>query len=144
MHFTSSLAAMVMGGAAFVGLSNFADLMLGHEQFMRVNSIAYENGKIYTDRTIYANRMVADWNVTIVGETRNAPFCKTIAGDGIDQGWSIYSRDKRKTSVLTLDEWVGDDGCADRLTAGQYSMFVTWVPRDGGPPVSATLHFDRK
>lgn len=133
------------GGLIIAGVAWAATNPLFVEQpFMRVESIRYEAGMIYTHRTINVQRTVADWRVTIVGENRDAPFCQTKAGDGIDEGWSIYSEDSKARAQMPLDVWVGDVGCADRLTPGKYTMFTTWTPRDGTDPVYQTTEFERK
>lgn len=133
-----------IGGTVIAGVALIATNPIFTEPaFMTVNGMRYDQGQIYVDRSVNVPRTVADWRVTIVGSDRNAPFCQTQAGPDIDQGWSVYQESMQGERQMPLDQWVGDAGCADRLTAGEYTMIVTWTPRDGTDPVVATLDFER-
>lgn len=106
------------------------------QPFMTIHSMEYADGHVYVDRTVEEPHRVADWRVTVVSTEEDAPSCQTVAGPELHQGWSDYDAGRTQNS-FTLDVWVGDEGCADRLSDGEYLMFVTWTPRDDTPPVTA-------
>jgi hypothetical protein len=104
--------------------------------FMEVHGIEYDGNVVRTDRTIYGvddHSVIADWSVTVVPNDRNNPSCQTTPGPDRDQGWSEYFPSERIQKTLPFDIWVGDArGCWDRLTPGEYTVHVSWTPRDGG------------
>lgn len=109
--------------------------------FMVVNDMRVVGDTVFIDRTIQKPRRIADWRVTVLNENSDEPFCQTVPGRGPDRGWSVYTPGDSVKSML-LDVWVGDPGCSERLEQGRHMMFVTWTPRDGGPPVTAKAFFD--
>ena len=108
--------------------------------FLIVHDLAYDAGYVTAKRTI-VREGVADWRVTIASEDRGAPYCQTIPGQNRDEGWSIYKPAGTAVTTFTLDVWVGDPGCDDRLEPGPHQMFVTWTPRDKTEPVTASIDF---
>ncbi|MEL7281334.1 MAG: hypothetical protein AAGK79_13320 [Pseudomonadota bacterium] len=131
-----TLTSAMIGGGFAIGLAGGVALLPERPQpFMTVHSMVYSDGRVHADRTFFAPSRVADWAVTIVSEVDDPPSCNTIKGLGLHQGWSRYSPG-RNASDFSLNEWVNDPGCLERLTPGLYSMYVTWTPRDGSPPVT--------
>lgn len=143
MQSTGAALSIILGGAIFAGINGASDFVLGPEHFMRVISVEYSNDIVSAERTIHVERGVADWRVTIVGVDQDAPLCQTIPGAALHHGWSIYRSDDPTLSEMHLDDWVGDIGCAGRLESGNYTMFMTWTPRDGSDPVSEIKTFER-
>lgn len=135
MNFTSSLS-----GAAFAYLFvNGVVAVLPEAPFLEVHSVTYQGGEVITDRTINGPETPADWQVSVVAVDRAPPSCSTVKGPELHQGWSHYAPSPRAKKKMPLDIWVGDKGCYDRLTSGDYSMHMTWTPRDGQTPVSAIV-----
>jgi hypothetical protein len=136
----------VGGGAIMAGIALIVSSPLTErtpEKFMDVQSIYYLDGNVHSTRIVNVPKMIADWRVTVVGDTPNAPFCQTTQGRSINKGWSIYVQEGAEEKVYSLDDWVWDDsGCSDRLTPGFYTMFMEWEPRDGTDTVIATLRFE--
>jgi hypothetical protein len=137
---TATLGGTVLAGIALL----VTNPLYPDETFLTVHQMRYSDGQVYATRTVHGDVTVADWRVTIVGEDRHAPYCQTVPGTDINEGWSIYNYSEASETSWPLDIWVGDAGCADRLTEGNYTMFVTWTPRDGTPTVHAATKFTRK
>jgi hypothetical protein len=143
MQGTGAALSLMIGGAIFAGINGASDLFLGPERFMEVGSVEYSNGIVSAERIIHVDRIVADWRVTIVGVEQDAPLCQTVPGAALHHGWSIYRGNDPIHTEMSLDDWVGDSGCADRLENGEHMMFITWTPRDGSEPVSTITTFER-
>ena len=127
-----SLAAIATVSAV-AGLSLIPD---PQKPFMDVHKMEYSDGQVFAERTVLSPVRIADWRVTVVANGVTAPSCQTVPGMDLHEGWSKYEPGTRNSS-MSLDEWVGDPGCFDRLTPGSHTMFVTWTPRDDSPPVTA-------
>lgn len=138
-----STSNMVVGAVMVAGALQLAvSALVPRVDFLTVHDIHYENnGVILADRTI--NRgVVADWRVTVVPDDRDGPICNTVPGSGIHEGWSAYQRSPRTVRRFTIDEWVGDPGCYERLNKGElYGMYVAWTPRGEDGPVSYKITF---
>lgn len=140
MHSISTLiGASVLAGVGYIAT---IPVFNSKQPFMEVIDVRYEGGKVIAIREVLVAKMVADWRVTVVGERRDAPYCQTTPGIALNKGWSKYERAEPTQQVMELDVWVGDEtGCLDRLTVGNYSMFMTWTPHDGGTPVYSSIQF---
>ena len=103
--------------------------------------------RVVGDRTIIDSRIrrdvIADWRVTVVRAGEDGPSCSTLPGPDEHQGWSHYAKRPRGETTFPIDVWVGDPGCWDRLGSGAHLMYVTWTPRDGTPPVTASTEFSK-
>ena len=139
----------IIAGALYLLTEPFS---LSPSPFMTVHRMEYLQGTVHVERTIRVPQntvgeevidrpIIADWRVTGVGEGANSPTCQTVPGPKQHEGWSTYGVTERKQQSFLLDEWVGDPGCADRLTPGDYTMFVTWTPRNGSDPVARVHRF---
>ena len=127
--------------AASLGLSFSVGSYLFEQPFLTVHEISYVDGTIYADRTVNRS-VVGDWRVTIVQEDRDGPTCNTIPGTDIHEGWSPYSASPRQVRSFSLDVWVNDTGCLERLEKGsEHHMFMSWSPRDDSDPVAYKLNF---
>jgi|GEM_PF-5111629 len=141
IHTLQSVAGgLLLAGAAALMTNPF----FGEDPFLRVINLEYSNGKIYVEREIPGPFTVADWRVTVVGSAQDAPYCQTVPGPKMHQGWSPYKPSPRAISDMSLDIWVGDPGCFDRLEPGEYLMLITWTPRDGREPVVYKKTIERK
>lgn len=94
-------------------------------------------------REVTGEKTVADWRVTVFGHDVDAPYCQTIPGPKLHEGWSIYEPGN-KTTEMILDIWVGDPGCYERLTPGEYIEITTWTPRDGRASVTHRRVFTKE
>lgn len=126
----------VAGGAVIAGAAALlTNPFFGEQPFLKVINLEYEDDTIYFEREIPGPITVADWRVTVVAKERDAPYCQTIPGPEIHQGWSLYQPNPHAVADMPLDVWVGDPGCSERLEPGDYLMIITWTPRDGRQPV---------
>lgn len=117
-------------------------LLWPQKPFMTVYEMTVVQDRVRVDRQISGDMAVpADWLVTVVSKTQDAPSCQTVTGPELHQGWSVYKPSERAVTAFSLDEWVGDPGCYKGLIAGAYHMFVTWTPRNDRLPVSAHTTF---
>ena len=138
MTFTTH--ALFGGGMFAIGFAAVSAFM-PEEPFLTVHSIEMTADGIVTPiRTINHDPNIADWAVTVVGMGEGAPSCGTAPGPEEHQGWSRYAPGQI-VDPMPLDEWVGDPGCWDRLTPGQYVEYTTWTPRDGTDPVTWRREF---
>lgn len=135
-----AVLAVVFYGVTEWGLS-VRDRILAPTPFMAVEKMTVSDDlKVTASRQVYRDA-VAEWDVVVVGKAREAPACRTIPGEGKHEGWSPYEKDQKRELSFSLDDWVFDPGCADRLTPGQYKMSVIWKPRDGSPVIEAETTF---
>lgn len=149
MPFSTHTYGAIIIGAAF-GIGGSATIPLPEKPFLTVNSKSVSaEGQVVIDREINVDFVIADWRVTIVESREGSddieserPVCTTIPGTRLHEGWSDYSRQSGPVP-MSLDVWVGDPGCWDRLPPGEYKEFVTWTPRDGSPPVSHSSVFKK-
>ena len=114
-------------------------------QFMTVESMSFHDGRVYVTSQINANYVIADWQVAVVSSEAEAPSCSTKKGPNLHEGWSAYKVRPMSSVDFSLDVWVNDVGCLERLIASgytEYKMFVTWTPRDGSEPVTAKTEFE--
>ena len=138
-----SIVQASVGGVIVVGFMSLVTQAYAPQAvFMTVHSLEYEAGQITADRTVREPSAIADWRVTVVSDDEDSPTCQTIPGGSIHEGWSRY-RAGRGLSEMSLDVWVGDPGCYDRLESGPMEMFVTWTPRDTRLPVTSYLKFNK-
>lgn len=137
--------ASVVGGALVGGFVYLATNPLFPETpFLTVNSLFYSDDHVFVERTIPGPLVVADWRVTVVGKDAASPFCQTTPGPNMHEGWSAYHPSPKSITDMSLDVWVGDPGCNARLTPGDYTMFITWTPRDGRAPVVHVSTFTKE
>lgn len=136
------LAAATLVGFVMTAASTV--VIPSNKPFMRVNDISYKDGMVFGDRTVYPlgdiNVRVADWRVTVVPIGQNSPACQTKPGPDIQQGWSSYKAGELD-SEMSLDAWVGDEGCLARMGDGEHVMFMNWTARDGGKPETHAIKF---
>jgi hypothetical protein len=131
----SPATSSIMGIAAMCGfLGGAAVLPVPAHEFMHINSIEQIGAMVHPDRVIYGTRdgepVIADWRVTVIPFGQSSPICNTIPGPELNQGWSRYDpATPRKNTPITLDVWVGDEGCWSRLEPGDYIEVTTWTPR---------------
>lgn len=135
-NFTAILSGLTFGLVA-VGIWPEAP-------FLEVEGMDYVGGRVVVTRQINEPNTIADWRVTVVSAEGKAPSCATIPGDLEHEGWSEYTAQPMSENDFSIDVWVGDKGCLERLVAGDYNMYVTWTPRDGRSPVTAKTSFTRK
>lgn len=137
-----STTNFLIGGAVVAGALQIAvSALLPDVDFLTVHDIGYENGVVQADRTINRSE-VADWRVTVVPVDRDGPICNTIPGPEMHQGWSPYVQSERATREFSLDVWVGDPGCFERLNKNEpYSMYMAWNPRGEDEAVSFKINF---
>lgn len=110
--------------------------------FLRVHEMRVSGDQVIVTRTI-RREVIADWRVTVVGLTDESPSCQTVPGKKENEGWSHYKPKSKGEDVFSVDVWAWDIGCYERLTEGEYRMFVTWTPRDGTPPVTKSTGFTK-
>ncbi len=133
----SATHTYLAAGAVALTLNAIAGAILPvASDFMIVHGVTYSDGYIAIDRTI-VKAGVADWQVTVVSDDGTSPTCNTVHGSNLHEGWSDYEVSDRDQRTMTLDEWVNDPGCLERLQEkpGDYTQYVTWSPRDGRDPV---------
>ena len=137
----SPFTALFATVGAFAGITGGA-LFFPPPPFMAVTEVTVTGEDVTAEREIF-RYVVADWRVTVVSKNadKGAPSCQTIPGYKLHEGWSDYRTSDKATRTMSLDVWVGDTGCAERLTPGDYLMFVTWTPRDGSPPIVNKTEF---
>lgn len=129
-----AIGSLAFAGALQVAISSITPTA----KFMTVHSVDMIGDQVQTIRSVHVRgpgEVVADWSVVVVGEDMDAPSCATIHGPSLHEGWSRYKDKSRSPSTMSLDVWVNDPGCYERLRTGDYKMHHTWTPRDGSPPV---------
>lgn len=142
---TGTLVATTLGAVFFVAVNSFADFVSPPPKpFLEVSSMEFADGRVVATRQINAPDTIADWRVTVVSTSGKAPSCATIPGPREHEGWSEYTAQPMGQNDFSLDVWVGDEGCLERLVAGEYNMYVTWTPRDGRSPVTAKSTFTKE
>ena len=111
--------------------------------FIEVHSTEVVGDQVFVERTVNGpGRAIADWRVTVVNVETDQPYCQTFAGQELHEGWSVYTPVDRGLISMSLDDWVGDEGCYERLTPDvEYVMLVTWTPRDERDPVTDRRRF---
>lgn len=142
MSFVSQgLASLIVASAVYIPVN----AILSDPPFLRVVEISATDGGagVYVVREIPGPDGIADWRVTVVAESDDAPACATIPGPRLHEGWSDYTTAESYVQTMTLDVWVGDPGCFDRLQPGPHTEYVTWTPRDGRDPVTHTRTFTK-
>ena len=103
--------------------------------FMDVHGLAYDDGTVHFERTVFAPATVADWTVSVFAPGTDMPVCS-------GHGWSEYTPDEDGKKTMPLDVFVNDPGCIDRLEDDtEYRLYVFWVPRDGRRAVHASKVF---
>lgn len=132
----------VLGALTGLGVTALIFMAVPEKPFLEVNALDVVGDEVIVERRINAPKTIADWRVTIVRHDKQEPACQTIPGPKLHEGWSVYEESENNVKVMSLDVWVGDTGCYDRLTPGTYDMFITWTPRDGRNPVPQTVTFD--
>lgn len=139
MNSPLSWGAIALG--ALVG-GSVAPAIFPARPFMTVHSMTVAGDMVEANRTIHVPTGWADWFVAIAPQNEGPVVCYTIPGESINQGWSRYQQSEAAVQSFPINDWVGDDDCQESLTpGGEYSMFVTWTPRDGSPTVSASTDF---
>lgn len=132
----------VLGALSAFGIGFLTYLTIPDEPFMELAEMQVVDGQVIVKSGINAPEVVADWIVTVVGEDSDAPSCHTSPGPELHQGWSRYKPRALRTNSFSMDVWVADErGCYNRLPPGNYTMHVTWTPRDGRDPVPAKADF---
>lgn len=135
----------LIGGIVLAGMATIATSpLLPQQKFMRVVSIEQIGSDVRVDRIITGPNTIADWRVTVVGLGVNAPYCQTMPGRKMHEGWSNYTAGREAGKKMPLDEWVADSGCYQRLTSGVYTELTTWTPRDGREPVTFRREFTKE
>lgn len=135
-----------LGALTGIGVATLIALSWPEAEFMTVEEMRVVGDEMIVSRSIQGGldgETVADWVVTVVGADRREPTCQTETGRNLHEGWSVYDDGPSQDRVFPIDVWVGDVGCVARLRPGNYSMFVTWTPRDGRKPVTARTTFTR-
>lgn len=145
----SATYGMSAAGIVGAGFAAILAALIPDPKFMTVHRITVDpvSGAVTAERSIHRDA-VSDWSVTIVPDATQAlapgaPTCQTRAGPNLHEGWSNYSQSKRALRVLSMDDWVWDSGCWDRLPAGQHHMWITWTPRDETPAVTGHWLFEK-
>lgn len=110
--------------------------------YMQVYDMEVTGETVTVDRRI-ERELIADWRVTVVKDKVDGPSCATRPGPEEHEGWSRYVPSERSSRTMSMDIWVGDEGCWERLIPGNYVMHVTWTPRDGSEPVTAREAFTK-
>lgn len=139
MAFTSQIA-----GAATALVMVFGVFTATAPPFLKVDGFDIRGEQVTVTRTVHGKGIVADWRVIIVKSGAPNPVCQTKAGPNMHQGWSVYSSKDSATQTFTIDDWVGDAGCYDRMPAGEYTQYVTWTPRGPEQPVRFTYTFKKE
>jgi hypothetical protein len=135
----------LIGGIVLAGMATIVtNPLLPDPKFLRVVSIEQVGSDVKVDRIISGPNTVADWRVTVVGHGHDAPYCQTIPGRKMHQGWSDYVAGHEAGKTMSLDVWVADTGCYQRLTSGVYTELTTWTPRDGREPVTYRRKFTKE
>lgn len=143
---TGTLLATGAGAAFFIVVNVVTDVIVPPAvPFMEVDSMTFRDGRVYVQSQINVDYVIADWQVAVVSTESDKPSCSTKKGPKIHEGWSPYTEREMSGIDFTLDVWVNDVGCLERLQASgynEYKMFVTWTPRDGSRPVIAKTEFN--
>lgn len=139
----NTLSSFLGGGI----LAGTAYLMTGplfpEPEFLNVIEITQVGDQVGVSRIVNGQKTVADWRVTVVGVGVDAPYCQTTPGPEMHQGWSPYAPGRGRIE-MSLDVWVGDTGCFERLVPGDYIEITTWTPRDGRKPVTHRRTFTKE
>lgn len=138
-----SWIANSLGAATGLGIAGVLALVWPEPPFLTVDSLRVSGSDVLVARTIPGPKGIADWRVTIVRNGKAEPVCQTIPGTMLHEGWSVYEPTMSKERAIAMDVWVGDPGCYDRMTPGEFDMFTTWTPRDGRSPVAHYYHFEK-
>lgn len=116
MSLTQTLAGI---GVIAGGLVALTGVVIPKVPPIEVHVLEYEAGMVHQDRTVTtdAEFFHASW-VAQIQDSGGRVIC---TGEG---SWP-YSAGTRIVDI-PLDEWVGDEGCLDRLTAGPYTPIASW------------------
>lgn len=127
MNVTGPVSAALFGVAIAQGVFFVS---VKSTEFMN-DVVIYQDGpEIVFSRSIHPPQTIADYTVIVVQKGDNAPFCE-------GHGWAEYTPEESTTKRMSIDVFVGDDGCQDRLAPGEYVGRAYWVPRDGRDAVTA-------
>lgn len=136
-------STIALAASAIIGFSlvwTVDDLIAPQAPFMSISELDVIGSNVRSVRQIREPDRISDWQVLVFELDGNAPLCETFSGPEEGQGWSYYEAGYYER-LMTLDDWVGDEGCYDRLEPGIYGMSVTWTPRDSSPAVNAYTEF---
>lgn len=140
-----SLSHTSIGIGIFVFLgSTVSQAWLPDPAFMSVKNVTFDGGMVTADRVV-RQEMDAGWQVVIKRKGEYTPVCITEADAANGIGWSTYSPDDKQPQSFTVDEWVGQDGCALRVAqSGSYEAYHSWTPQDGSKTVLYVAEFEVK
>lgn len=132
-------AALAVGDAVTGYMAN----SLTSDDFLAIKSMRYDNGNIVFERAVsppYELRgqeysVVALWSAHVIPADGGMSLCN-------GSGSSKYETSEPTTQVWSLDQFVGDIGCAERLDHGErYILRVSWDPQDARKTVTTTAQF---
>lgn len=123
-----------LGGATAGAMLLAVNYALPEPAFIAVRELSVSNGYVTLDRAIRRPDVIADFQVVVVDEATGLAVCHGT-------GWAEFETDESRVKTFTLDDYVGDPGCWERLS-GEYTMYTTWSPRDGRRPVQNTTDFN--
>lgn len=127
-------AAAGLGGLGLLLHLGFQAL-LPERPFMVVSDLSVSGGVVTVERKVYFPGTVADWTASVFVGGADKPVCS-------GHGWNEYTPEEEFRQTHGLDEYVGDEGCMERLPKGtEARLYVFWKPRDDRDAVSAAVVF---
>ena len=112
----TTIGTAVLGPALAVA----AGIFLPEPPAITVHSLTYENGIVHQERTIIADAPAfhADWSARVQDQD-GVTVCEGNGSWAYATGYAVFD--------IPIDDWVGDPGCLDRLSANhQYRLIAAW------------------
>jgi len=107
-----------------IGALVFGFFLNKSPDFIEIHEINVRDDVVFVDRSIHGVTP-SNWAVDVFND-RQGKICS-----GNSDGEHTYRNSPRKTAEFSIDVYVGDEGCSERLIDGyRYTMTIEWIPSD--------------